>query len=208
MICAIRIGQLPEEIAFLLLYIRIFTAAYFFMQILIAVITKYVIIFHEHYFELVDDKTVVNVSRVFCCFWALLVTLWPFQIDDVSKTADFLSLTTGTDVKLTYTNSKNPNSVIYLLILVDIFAIIFVHIQIEIYKAKGMSASMNVSGYTLGFRRKVVVLILFFGLLILSRLIFPFANYNGILIQYVINQFFLMNVIPILPPLKSVWTER
>ena len=201
MIYCIRIVPLSKEIALLLLLIRIFTTVYFFTKVLTVVTVKYLIIFHGHYIELVNDKTVVKFSRLFCFIWSLTITLLDIQLIDRTKTADFLALTTGEDQKLNDSNREKPNGVIYLLILVNMFAIIFVQIQIEIYKVKGMG--MDLSGYTLVFRRKIVVLILLLSLMILSRQFFPFANHNEKLIQYCVNQFFFMVIIPVVMIVKN-----
>ena len=185
----------------MLVLIRIFATVYFFTKVLIVVTVKYLITFHGHYIELVNDKTVVKFSRLFCFFWSILITLLDTHFIDRTKTADFLALTTGEDQKLDDSNREKPNIVIYLLILVDMIAILFVQIQIEIFKLKGMG--MDLSGYTLVFRRKIVVLILLLSLMILSRQFFPFANHNEMLIQYCVNQFFFMAVIPVVMIVKN-----
>ena len=150
---------------------------------------------------MVNDKTVVKFSRLFCFIWSLIITLLDIQFIDRTKTADFLALRAGEDQKLNDSNREKPNIVIYLLILVDMFAIIFAQIQIEIYKMRGMGMDLN--GYTLVFRRKIVVLILLLSLMILSRLFFPFENHNEKLIQYCVNQLFFMVIIPIVMIVKN-----
>ena len=82
------------------------------------------------------------------------------------------------------------------LFLVNVIVMIYVYVKIEIYKAKGTSLNIDFSGYTLGFIRKVVGLIIYLGLLFLLRLFFPFTNHNEILIEWVINQFLIMVMIP------------
>ena len=66
---------------------------------------------------------------------------------------------------------------------------------------------LDFSGYTLGFIRKVVGLIILVGLLFFLRLIFPFTNHNEILIQWVISQFLIMVVIPAFMIVKNekIW---
>ena len=133
---------------------------------------KYLIIFHGHYIELVCDRTVVKLSRLFCFIWALFITVVESQRINVSKTLDFLALTTGKDQTLIEDNYTNPYAVMFSLFLVNSIVMIYVYVKIEIYKAKGTSINIDFCDYTLGFIRKVVGLIIYLGLLFLLRLIF------------------------------------
>ena len=153
MIFLIRIGPLPESMAFLLLYIRFFATAYFATQVLIAVIVKYVIIFHGHLLEFVEDRVMVRISRICCIIWSLFVTCIQSALNNVSKSGDFLALTKSdhNDVN----NDENPYVFIFILMLVNVLAVIFVQIRIEIYKVRDISDSLGVSGYTLRLFRKL-----------------------------------------------------
>ena len=157
---------------------------------------KYLIIFYGHYIELVCDRTVVNLSRLFCFVWALFITLVESQRINLSKTLDFLALTTGKDQTLIEDNHTNPYAVMFSLFLVNVIVMIYIYVKIEIYKAKETSLNIDFSGYTLGSIRKVVGLIIYLGLLFLLRLIFPFTNHNEILIEWIINQFLIMVIVP------------
>ena len=85
----------------------------------------------------------------------------------------------------------------------DMVAILFVHFQVEIYKAKEISANIHLNGYTLGTFRKVVIMIIFFGLLVSLRIIIPFENHIERLIRRLVNQFALMVVIPTVMIVKN-----
>lgn len=97
----IGIGPIPKEVAYIILFTVNWAFAYFFMQVLIAVIVKYLIIFYGYYIELVNDEMVVKFSRIFCWIWALSTALWHSQNVDISKSTYFLALTTGVDQDLT-----------------------------------------------------------------------------------------------------------
>ena len=109
----------------------------------------------------------------------------------------FLSLALLTD------NVKNGNTAIPSLFIVDMVAILFVHFQVETYKAQEISANIHLNGYTLGTLRKVTIMITLFGLLVLIRMIIPFENHIARLIQHMINQFFVMVVIPTVMIVKN-----
>ena len=143
MFFGIRIGPLPENVVFCLLYVRFFTTVYLCTQVLIAVIAKNLIIFHGHYIELVDDETIVKLSRFVCFIWALFITFVESRIIDVSKTLDFVELTTGKDQILIENKYSDPYAVIFSLILVDVLVILYFHVKIEIYKAKGTSPNIG-----------------------------------------------------------------
>ena len=61
----IGISPIPKEFALLLSYTRVALAQYFFMQVLIVTLVRYLIIFHGPHIDSIEDQTVVNFSRLF-----------------------------------------------------------------------------------------------------------------------------------------------
>ena len=192
MVC-IGIGPIPIEIVTVIIYTRRAMAVYFFVQVLIAVIVKYLIIFHGRYLDLISDQTVVRWSRIICCIWAFWSIFYDMLTEDITESPILKAMLTGEDINMedlkTY-EVKNKN-LINLLAIVDIIAILIVYAQIEFYK-------ITDGNYTFGTLRKAVCGIIFFGLLIFFRLYSSFYNQMDKLIQYIIIQFFFVVVIPVL----------
>ena len=82
------------------------------------------------------------------------------------------ALTTGMHQKWT-DSVLNENKIVYVLIIIDLIAVILVHIRIEIYKREEILAGLNWSEYTINTRRKVFGVIFISTLLIFSRYISP-----------------------------------
>ena len=68
-------------------------------------------------------------------------------MSNMSKTIDFLALTTEKDQTLIENNQTGPYTIIFSLILVNVFVIMYLHVQIEIYKAKGTSPYVGKSSF-------------------------------------------------------------
>ena len=198
----IGIGPIPEDIATFVIYTRKIMAAYFFLQIFVTVMVKYGIIFYGSYIALIEDRAIVNYSRITCSVGAILFNVGHLVEADVTKNSNFLALITGTHQKFTDSN-LNENKVLYVLVIIDLIAVILVHIKIEIYKREEILAGLNWSEYTINTRRKVVGVIFISTLLIFSRYISPFDNHIERLMQYSITQFMFVVIIPFFMIVKN-----
>ena len=198
----IGIGPIPKVIATFVIYTRKIMAAYFFLQIFVTVMVKYGIIFYGSYIALIEDRAIVKYSRITCSVGAILFNIGHLVEADLTKTSNFLALTTGMHQKFTDSN-LNENKILYFLVIIDLIAVILVHIKIEIYKREEISAGLHLSEYTINTRRKVVGVIFISALLIVSRYISPFDNYIERLMQYSITQFMFVVIIPFFMIVKN-----
>ena len=198
----IGIGPIPKDMAIFIIYTRKVMAAYFFLQIFVTVMVKYGIIFYGSYIALIEDRAIVKYSRITCSVGAILFNVGHLVEEDVTKNSNFLALTTGMYQKFTDSN-LNENRILYVLVIIDLIAVILVHIKIEIYKRGENLASLHWSEYTIDTRRKVVGVIFISALLILSRYISPFDNHIERLMQYTITQFMFVVIIPFFMIVKN-----
>ena len=198
----IGIGPIPKDMAIFIIYTRKVMAAYFFLQIFVTVIVKYGIIFYGSYIALIEDGAIVIYSRITCSIGAILFNIGHLVEADLTKTSNFLALTTGMHQKFTDSN-LNENKILYFLVIIDLIAVILVHIKIEIYKRDENLAGLHWSEYTIDTRRKVVGVIFISALLILSRYISPLGNHIDRLMQYTITQFMFLVIIPFFMIVKN-----
>ena len=198
----IGIGPIPKDMAIFIIYTRKVMAAYFFLQIFVTVVVKYGIIFYGSYIALIEDRAIVKFSRITCSVGAILFNIGHLSEADVTKNSNFLALTTGMHQKWTDL-VLNENKIVYVLMIIDLIAVILVHIKIEIYKRGENLAGLHLSEYTINTRRKVVGVIFISVLLILSRYISPFDNHIERLMQYTITQFMFLVIIPFFMIVKN-----
>ena len=91
----IGIGPIPKVMAIFIIYTRNVMAVYFFLQIFVAVMVKYGIIFYGSYIALIEDRAIVKFSRITCSVGAILFNVGHLvEAVDVTKTSNFLALTT------------------------------------------------------------------------------------------------------------------
>merc|ERR1712183_363632 len=122
---------MPKEFALFLMYTRVALAQYFFMQVLIVTLVRYLIIFHGPYIDSIEDQIVVNFFRIVSIIWVFLTCFYIGLSQDLTKGPDFLALTG----KLSE-NVDAPNSffTLHFILVLDIIVMIFVYVRIEIYK--------------------------------------------------------------------------
>ena len=198
----IGIGPIPVPIAIFIIYTRKVMAVYFFLQSFVTIMVKYAIIFYGSYIALIEDRVIVKFSRTTCSVGAILFNVGHLVEADVTKNSNFLALTSGMHKKFTDSN-LNENRILYVLVIIDLIAVILVHIKIEIYKREEISAGLNWSEYTINTRRKVVGVIFISTLLIFSRYISPFDNHIERLMQCSITQFMFVVIIPLFMIVKN-----
>jgi hypothetical protein len=198
----IGVGPIPKVMAIFVIYTRKVMAAYFFLQIFVTVVVKYGIIFYGSYIALIDDRAIVKFSRISCSVGAILFNVGLLVEADVTKNPNFLALTTGMHQKGP-DFVLNENKIVYVLVIIDLIAVILVHIKIEIYKREEILAGLHWSEYTIDARRKVVGVIFISALLVLSRYVSPFDNHIERLMQYTITQFMVVVIIPFFMIVKN-----
>ena len=197
------IGPMPKEVALFIMYTRVALAQYFFMQVLIVTLVRYLIIFHGPYIDSIEDQIVVNFFRIVSIVWVFLNCLYIGFSQDLTKGPDFVALTG----KLSE-NVDAPNSffTLHFLLVLDIVVMIFVYIRIEIYKQ--MDQEYTFASYNLRTIRTVVVVAIISGLLLILRInmaVFH-ANFNDSierLLYHIVIHFLCLNIVPVLMILNN-----
>ena len=197
------IGPVPKEFALFLMYTRVALAQYFFMQVLIVTLVRYLIIFYGPYIDSIEDQIVVNFFRIVSIIWVFLTCLYIGFAQDLTKGPDFLALTG----KLSE-NVDAPNSffTLHFLLVLDLIVMIFVYVRIEIYKQTDQNYTF--ASYNLRTIRTVVVVAIISGLLLILRIniaVFH-ANFNNSierLLYHIIVHFLCLNIVPVLMILNN-----
>ena len=70
----------------------------------------------------------MNFSRITCSVGAILFNVGHLAEVDVTKSSNFLALTIGMHQKFTDFN-LNENKIVYVLVIIDLIAVILVHIK-------------------------------------------------------------------------------
>ena len=196
----IGISPIPKEFALLLSYTRVALAQYFFMQVLIVTLVRYLIIFHGPLIDSIEDQKVVNFSRLFCFIWVFKTCLYTVLSQDITKGPDFLEMTGEVE---SLKNMDNPNSffTLHLIVVLDIIAIIFVYGRIEIYKQRDQNYTF--ASYNLKTIRAVVCIAIICGILFIFRINITLFNTNiknsiERLIFHIIIHLLCVNIVPVL----------
>ena len=196
----IDICPISKEFALFLIYTRVALAQYFFMQVLIVTLIRYLIIFHGPLIDSIEDQTVVNFSRLFSTIWVFVTCLYSGLFQDFTKTHDFLAMT-GQPQSSETIDPHNSSITLQFVLVLNIIVIIFVYVRIEIYKQKDPLYIFAI--FNLRTLRTVVgITIICVPLLILrvNGALFH-ANFRtsiGRLLFHIIVHFLCVNIVPVL----------
>ena len=199
------IVPLPKEFALFLTYTRVALAQYFFMQVLIVTLIRYLIIFHGPHIDSIEDQTVVNFSRLFSTIWVFVTCLYSGLFQDFTKTHDFLAMT-GKRQSSEMIETHNSSITLQFVLVLNIIVIIFVYVRIEIYKQKDPLYIFAI--FNLRTIRTVVgITIICVPLLILrvNGALFHanFTNSIERLLFHIIVHFLCVNIVPVLMILNN-----
>ena len=197
------IGPMPKEFALFLTYARVALAQYFFMQVLIVTLVRYLIIFHGPYIDSIEDQIVVNFFRIVSIVWVFLTCLYIGFSQDLTKGPDFLALTGKLSENV---DTSNSFFTLHFLLVLDIIVMIFVYVRIEIYKQ--MDQKYTFASYNLRTIRTVVGVAIICGLLLFFRINIAvfYANFNNSierLLYHIIVHFLCLNILPVLMILNN-----
>ena len=201
----IDIGPIPKEFALFLIHTRMALVQYFFIQVLIVTLIRYLIVFHGPLIDSIEDQMVVNFSRIFSTIWVFVTCLYTGLFQDFTKTPDFLAITGQSQSSEEIDTTERFFTVHFVLVL-DTIVIIFVYVRIEIYKRK--DPLYTFASYNLWTIRTVVGITIICGLLIILRVNIALfhANFkNSIerLLFHIIVHFLAVNIIPVLMILNN-----
>ena len=201
----IDICPISKEFALFLIYTRVALAQYFFMQVLIVTLIRYLIIFHGPHIDSIEDQTVVNFSRLFSTIWVFVTCLYSGLFQDFTKTHDFLAMT-GQRQSSEKIDTHNSLITLQFVLVLNIIVIIFVYVRIEIYKQKDPLYIFAI--FNLRTIRTVVgITIICVPLLILrvNGALFHANFRNSIerLLFHIIVHFLCVNIVPVLMILNN-----
>ena len=198
-------SPISKEFALFITYTRLAFAQYFFMQVLIVTLVRYLIIFHGPLIDLIEDQIVVNFARLFSFIWVFNTCLYTVLSEDITKYPDFLEMT-GQLESLKTMDTHNSFFTLNLIVVLDIIVIVFVYGRIEIYKKRDQN--YNFTSYNFGTIRTMVGISIICGLLFILRINITWFNANiknsiEKLIFHIIVQFLCVNIVPILMILSN-----
>ena len=198
-------SPISKEFALFISYARLALAQYFFMQVLIVTLIRYLIIFHGPHIDSIEDQTVVNFSRIFSTIWVFVTCLYSGLFQDFTKTHDFLAMTGQRQIS-EKTDTPNSSFTLQFVLVLNIIVIIFVYVRIEIYKQK--DPLYTFASYNLRTIRTVVgITIICVPLLILrvNGALFHSNFKNSIvrLLFHIIVHFLCVNIVPVLMILNN-----
>ena len=201
----IDIGPISKEFALFLTYTRVALAQYFFMQVLIVTLIRYLIIFHGPVIDSIEDQKVVNFSRMFSTIWVFVTCLYSGLFQDFTKTHDFLAMT-GQRQSSEKIDTHNSLITLQFVLVLNIIVIIFVYVRIEIYKQK--DPLYTFASYNLRTIRTVVGITIICVLLLILRAngaLFHANFRNSIerLLFHIILAFLCVNIVPVLMILNN-----
>jgi len=201
----IDIGPISKEFALFLTYTRVALAQYFFMQVLIVTLIRYLIIFHGPVIDSIEDQKVVNFSRMISTIWVFVTCLYSGLFQDFTKTHDFLAMT-GQRQSSEKIDTLNSLITLQFVLVLNIIVIIFVYVRIEIYKQK--DPLYTFASYNLRTIRTVVGITIICVLLLILRAngaLFHANFRNSIerLLFHIILAFLCVNIVPVLMILNN-----
>ena len=201
----IDICPISKEFALFLIYTRVALAQYFFMQVLIVTLIRYLIIFHGPVIDSIEDQKVVNFSRMFSTIWVFVTCLYSGLFQDFTKTHDFLAMT-GQRQSSEKIDTHNSLITLQFVLVLNIIVIIFVYVRIEIYKQK--DPLYTFASYNLRTIRTVVGITIICVLLLILRVngaLFHANFRNSIerLLFHIIVHFLCVNIVPVLMILNN-----
>ena len=199
------ISPISKELALFTSYTRLAFAQYFFIQVLIVTLVRYLIIFHGPLIDSIEDQIIVNLSRLFSFVWVFNTCLYTVLSEDITKYPDFLEMT-GQLESLQIMDTHNSFFTLRLIVVLDITVIVFVYGRIEIYKKKDQNYTFT--DYNFGTIRTLVGITIICGLLFILRINITWfnaniKNSNEKLIFHIIVQFLCVNIVPVLMILSN-----
>ena len=201
----VGISPIPKEFAIFISYTRLALAQYFFMQVLIVTLVRYLIIFHGPLIDSIEDQIVVNLSRLFSFIWVFQTCLYTVLSEDITKYPEFLEMT-GQLESSKIIDTHNSFFTLRLIVVLDIIVIVFVYGRIEIYKQRDLNYTFT--GYNFGKIRTLVGISIICGLLFIFRINITWYNANiknsiEKLIFHIIVQLLCVNIVPVLMILSN-----
>ena len=198
-------SPISKEFALFISYTRLAFAQYFFMQVLIVTLVRYLIIFHGPLIDSIEDQIVVNFARLFSFIWVFNTCLYTVLSEDITKYPDFLEMT-GQLESLKIMDTHNSFFTLNLIVVLDIIVIVFVYGRIEIYKKRDQN--YDFTSYNFGTIRTLVGISITCGLLFIVRINITWFNANiknsiEKLIFHIIVQLLCVNIVPVLMILSN-----
>ena len=186
-------GPLNLNTAIFIVFVQRFTAQFWFMQIFITFLVRYLCIFHAEVINSVLDKAILAASRLCCFFWAFSTSVYDFTHHDFSKLQHVNYMLHEDEVSEVNNNVSQVS--LQCIIIVDLIFIAFVLLRIELYKWNFPGGELAVSKGTIRITIGIFVII---GIAVIIRLSLPLSLQDTALLFHVVVTSILFVVIPIL----------
>ena len=186
-------GPLNVNTAVFIVFVQRFTAQFWFMQIFITFLVRYLCIFHPEVINSVLDKAILASSRLCCFFWAFSTSVYDFTHHDFSKLQHVQYMLHEDEVSEVNNNVSQVS--LQGIIIVDLLFIAFVMLRIELYKWNIPGGELAVSKGTIRITIGIFVII---GIAVIIRLSLPLSLQDTALLFHVVVTSILFVVIPIL----------
>ena len=196
-LCNAGLGPMKIELALGIFDFQYLTAHFWFMQVFMTFLVRYLCIFHPSAINWIADRVIINGTRTICSCW----TLGAFMTENLKY--DF-TLNGYVKVMIHGFNPTDTKTTAFLnsfkiIILLDLIFVVFSLIRIEFYKWKSIDFE-SISKVTL---RIFFTLIIFICVLVTLRLYLPMPIEYSALIFHIIVTFIIFVVIPALFILRS-----
>ena len=172
------------------------SAQYWFMQIFVTFLVRYLYIFHATTINVFSDHVILVGSRLICITWMCLTCLYDYINKDLENTRLVMYInfmTNGPNEQDYYLDDVSANVFIQYIICIDLVFIVFITVRIELYN---LTEQISISK---GNIRLIVGLLLIIGVSVVIRLFFPYMPLqDNALYFHIVFTFLLMVFIPFL----------
>ena len=186
------VGPVPVQVAVLFWFVQRASAQYWFMQIFVTFLVRYLCIFHATAVQTFQDKVILLVSRLLCTTWAFSTSIYDYAYNDFeiyNRITKFMANKTDEEVEV----HEQANVFLQYIICIDLLFATFVVVRIEFYNYAGQIPMSKVT------IRMILGLVLVIGASVMMRLSLPYMPLqDNALYFHIFFTFLLMVFIPFL----------
>ena len=183
------VGPVPVQVAVLFWFVQRASAQYWFMQIFVTFLVRYLCIFHATTIDLFLDRAILVGCRLVCMTWGFSSSLYDYINNDFENIRLVKFMTNETDEEVEVDTADNV--FLQYIICIDLLFIAFVVVRIELYNRTGQISK--------GTIRLILGLVLIIGVSVIIRLSFYYISLqDNALYFHIVFTFLLMVFIPFL----------
>ena len=185
-------GPLSVDTAVLIVLLQRFSAQFWFMQIFMTFLVRYLCIFHATTIHSILDHFISVGCRMVCFTWACSTTVYDYTNHDFEKIKNLNFMTHEViNAEVVVVSQVSVQCII----CVDLLFIAFVMARIECYKWKIQNSEMPISKGTI---RLILAILLIIGITVVIRLSMSLTLQSNALLFHMAITFILFVVIPLL----------